>query len=121
MRRNKRRVRDNRIDGNAAVATHYFELTKSSETGLSSFYLRYGATLVTSSATFQTTNLTEVLYDSSTTGDWYTETDVTISAAASALAGKTYNIGNMGALRCRLVFVVTTAGALDIATCDKEQ
>lgn len=119
-RRNKRRVRNNAVEGDAGVATHYFELTSSSQSSLASFYLRYGSALV-ATATYQTTNLEEVAADSSTTGDWYTETAVTIDAAASSAAGKTYHVGNDGALRKRLVVVVTTGGALDIATCEIEQ
>jgi hypothetical protein len=119
MRRVARRVRKNAELGNAGVATHYFELN-SGESSLSSFYLKFGATLVTSSITYQTTNLTEVAADSSTTGDWFTETSVTITNAATAAAGATYHVGNDGSLRQRLVVVVTTAGALDIAVCTKE-
>jgi hypothetical protein len=121
MRRISRRVRRNAKDGNAAIATHYFELN-GGETSLSSFHLKFGATLVTSSITFQTSNFEsiEVAYDSTTAGDWFTETSVTITNAATSATGAVYHVGNQGALRSRLVVVVTTAGALDIAVCDKE-
>ncbi len=119
MRRVSRRVRRNAQDGNITAGTFYFELN-GGESSLSSFYLRFGATLVTSSITYQTTNLTEVLYDSSTTGDWFTETSVTITNAATAAAGQTIHVGNDGSLRQRLVVVVKTGGALDIAVCAKE-
>jgi hypothetical protein len=120
MRRAARRVRDNRVDGSATVATHYFELTESSQSDLTSFYLKFGAALVTSSITFQTTNLAEVPADATAaTGDWFTETAVTVTNAAAAAAGYTYHVGNFGAMRARLVVVVTTGGGLDIAICDK--
>jgi hypothetical protein len=118
MRHNKRRVRKNAVEGNISVATHYFELTESSLAPLTCFHLKYGATLA-ATFTFETSCFEEVAPDSTTAGDWYAETDVTITAAASSASGKVYHCGNMGALRCRLVAVVATGGALDIACVDK--
>jgi hypothetical protein len=117
-RKDKRRIRHNAAAGNIAAGTHYFELTKSSQGNLAGFYLRYGATLA-ATFTYETTSLEEVLFNSSTTGDWYVETDVTIAAAASAAAGKQYHCGNNGADRARIVAVVATGGALDIAVTEK--
>jgi hypothetical protein len=117
-RKDKRRIRRNAAVGNIAAGTHYFELTKSSQGDLAGFYLRYGATLA-ATFTFETTSLEEVAFDSSTTGDWYVETDVTVAAATSAAAGKQYHAGNCAADRARLVAVVATGGALDIAVTEK--
>lgn len=118
MRHKARRVRKNAVVGDISVATHYFELTDSSLAPLTCFHLKYGAALA-ATFTFETSNLEEVASDSTTAGDWHTETDVTITAAASSASGKVYHVGNMGALRCRIVAVVSTGGALDIACVDK--
>lgn len=118
MRHKARRVRRSAVEGDIAVATHYFELTESSLAPLTCFHLKYGAALA-ATFTFQTSCLEEVAFNSTTAGDWFTETDVTITAAAASANGKVYHVGNMGAMRCRIVAVVATAGALDIAAVDK--
>jgi len=122
MRRVKRRVRDSRTAAalTAGGATTYFELTESSHSSLASLHLKYDATLAATFA-YHTSNLDEVASDSTTTGDWVTEADVTIAAAASAAAGQMVHVGNNGALRHRLAVTTTTAGALDIAICAIEQ
>jgi|SRR5688572_10944129 len=120
MRHNKRRVRKNvtavALTGGGAV--NYLELTSSSLAPLASIHLKYDATLAATFA-YQTSNLTEVAADSTTTGDWVTESSVTIAAAASSAAGQLIHVGNNGALRSRLAVTVTTVGALEIATADK--
>ncbi len=118
MRHKARRVRKNAVTGDITAATHYFELTESSLGPLTCFHLKYGAALA-ATFTFETSCLEEVAADSTTAGDWYVETDVTITAAATTAAGKVYHVGNFGALRSRIVAVVATGGALDIACVDK--
>jgi hypothetical protein len=121
MRRHKRRVRDSRtaaaLTGGGAVT--YIELTMASQSSLSSIHLKYDATLAATFA-YETSNFAEVDADSTTAGDWVTETDVTIAAAASSAAGQMIHVGNDGALRHRLTVTTTTAGLLDIATCEIE-
>jgi hypothetical protein len=121
-RRHNRRVRDSRSATalTAGGAVTYIELTSSSQTSLSSFHLRYDATLVATFA-YQTSNFEDVAVNSTTTGDWVTESSVTIAAAASSAAGQMLHVGNDGSLRHRLAVTTTTAGALDIATCEIEQ
>lgn len=121
-RRHNRLVRDSRTATalTAGGAVTHIELTSSSQTSLSSIHLKYDATLVATFA-YQTSNLENVSATSTTTGDWVTESSVTIAAAASSAAGQMIHIGNDGALRHRLAVTTTTAGALDVATCEIEQ
>ncbi len=119
MREDKRRVRDNAVEGNIGTGTFYFELTKRSQGSLAAFHLRYGATLV-GTFTYQTSLLDEVAANSTSAGDWSPESSVTIDAAATALAGKVYHVGNNGAVRSRIVAVIATGGALDIAVAEKD-
>jgi hypothetical protein len=122
-RRHKRRVRDSKtapaLTGGGAVT--YIELTARSQTSLSSIHLKYDATLAATFA-YQTSNLEEAPGDAvGATGEWVTESSVTIAAAASSAAGQMIHIGNDGALRKRLAVTTTTVGLLDIATCEVEQ
>lgn len=122
MRRTAFRVRNSKIATalTAGGAQNFFELTKSSHASLSSLHLKYDAVLA-ATFTYQTSNLGEVAFDSTTTGDWVTESSVTIAAAATSAAGQMIHIGNNGALRARLIVTCTTAGALDISTVAIEQ
>jgi hypothetical protein len=122
-----RRKSDGNLTGGGAVT--FIEVTRAARGSLSSIQLRWDATLVTSAIALETTNLPEktstnandgVAFDSTTAGDWKTETAVTFSNAATALGGDLQHVGNMGAKRMRLKFTVTTAGSLDILTCEQE-
>lgn len=121
-RRHNRLVRDSRTATalTAGGAVTHIELTSSSQTSLSSIHLKYDSSLAATFA-YQTSNLESVSATSTATGDWVTESSVTIAAAASSAAGQMIHIGNNGALRSRLAVTTTTAGALDVATCEIEQ
>jgi hypothetical protein len=120
-----RRKADGNLTGGGAVT--YVEIDAASRGSLVSVQLRWDATLVTSAIAFETTNLPAqntgaadgVAFDSAVAGDWKTESSVTFTNAATALGGDLVHVGNCGAMRARLKFTVTTAGALDIVICEK--
>lgn len=100
--------------GRSFTGTSYIEITIQ-EALIYCFQVSGDGTAV-GTVTFETTNFDWASPSSSTTGDWQNEADVTaITIAAVAGSGGIRHVGNIGAPRCRLKFVMSVAGTVKVA------